>query len=87
MTDHERRLVLRGMSIARGLLKNTDCTHQSIVRAYQQALADAWNLNDEGSPIYREEFEQLVAEMNAAIAAKHPDAVRLSGNRKPPIKH
>ncbi len=53
MTDHERRLVLRGMSIARGLLKNTDCTHQSIVRAYQQALAEAWNLNDEGSPVYR----------------------------------
>jgi Signal peptidase, peptidase S26 len=59
MTDHERRLVLRGMSIARGLLKNTDCTHQSIVRAYQRALADAWNLNDEESPIYREEFSGL----------------------------
>ena len=87
MTDHERRLVLRGMSIARGLLKNTDCTHQSIVRAYQQALGDAWNLNDEGSPIYREEFERLVAEINAAIAAKHPDTIRLGARRKPPIKH
>ena len=87
MTDYERRLVLRGMSIARGLLKNTDCTHQSIVRAYQQALADAWNLNDEGSPVYREEFKQLVVEINAAIAAKNPDAIPLGTNRKGPIKH
>jgi hypothetical protein len=87
MTDYERRLVLRGMSIARGLLKNTGFTHQSLVRAYQQALADAWNLNDEGSPTYREEFERLVAEINAAIAAKHPDAITLGDNRKPPIKH
>jgi hypothetical protein len=87
MTDHERRLVLRGMSIERGLLRNTECTHDYLVRAYQQALADAWNLNDEGDPIYREEFKQLVVEINAAIAAKNPDAIRLSANRKGPIKH
>ncbi len=87
MTDHERRLVLRGMSIARGLLRNTQCTHDSIVRAYQESLADAWNLNDEGNAIYREEFKQLVVEINAAIAAKHPDATPLGANRKGPIKH
>jgi len=87
MTDHERRLVLRGMSIARGLLKNTGCTHDSIVRAYQESLADAWNLNDDGNAIYREEFKQLVLEINAAIAAKNPDAIRLGANRKGPIKH
>ena len=87
MTDHERRLVLRGMSIARGLLRNTNCTHDAIVRAYQESLADAWNLNDEGSPVYREEFKQLVVEINAAIAAKNPDVIRLGANRKGPIKH
>ena len=87
MTDHERRLVLRGISIARGLLKNTQCTHDSIVRAYRESLADAWNLNDEGNAIYREEFKQLVLEINAAIAAKNPDAIRLGANRKGPVKH
>jgi hypothetical protein len=87
MTDHERRLVLRGMSIARGLLRNTGCTHDPIVRAYQESLADAWNLNDEGNAIYREEFKQLVVEINAAIAAKNPDAIPLGTNRKGPIKH
>ncbi len=87
MTDHERRLVLRGISIASGLLRNMERTHDSIVRAYQESLADAWNLNDEGNAIYREAFKQLVLEINAAIAAKNPDAIRLGGNRKGPIKH
>lgn len=32
MTDHERRLVLRGMSIARGLLINTPCTHHGLIK-------------------------------------------------------
>ena len=59
----------------------------SIVRAYQESLADAWNLNDEGNAIYREEFKQLVLEVNAAIAAKNPDAVRLGAYRRGPIKH
>ena len=59
----------------------------SIVRAYQESLADAWNLNDEGNAIYREEFKQLVLEVNAAIAAKTPDAVRLGAYRRGPIKH
>ena len=72
MTDHERRLVLRGMSIARGPLRNTGCTHDSLVRAYQESLADAWNLNDEGNAIYREEFKQLVLEINSAIDRQTP---------------
>ena len=36
MTDHERRLVLRGMSIARGLLRNTQCTHVDAGAAHQR---------------------------------------------------
>jgi hypothetical protein len=87
MTDHERRLVLRGMSIARGLLVNTPCTHHGLIKEYQKLLADAWNIDD-GSPEHRLEFKQLVAEMNEAIAANHPDAINLSrANGKPPLKH
>jgi len=87
MTDHERRLVLRGMSIARGLLVKTPCSHHSLIKAYQQMLADAWNIDD-GGPIYQAEFKQLVDEMNAAIAAKHPDATTPDGHTwKPPLKH
>jgi len=36
MTEHEHRLVLRGMSIARGLLINTSCTHHGLIKEYQK---------------------------------------------------
>ena len=87
MTDHERRLVLRGMSVARGLLVTTPCTHQAMIKEYQKVLADAWNI-DESSPLHRAEFEQLVAELDEAIAAKHPDWVTPNGRpRTPRLKH
>ena len=56
MTDPERRLVLRGMSIARGLLFNTSCTHHAVIKAYQCMLADVWSI-DEADAIHRDEFE------------------------------
>lgn len=87
MTDYERRLVLRGMSIARGLLLNTDCKHHSLIKEYQKLLAEAWEIDD-GGPVYQAEFKQLVDEMNAAIAASHPDATARHGRLwKPPLKH
>jgi hypothetical protein len=82
MTDHERRLLLRGISIANGLLVNTSCTHRKVISEYQKVLADAWGIDD-GDTVHREEFKRLVAEMNQAIAAKYPDAVSLRGAKPP----
>jgi hypothetical protein len=46
MTDNEQRFLLRGMSIARVILLKAECPHHAVavVRAYQQILAQAWNL-------------------------------------------
>lgn len=86
MTDHERRLVLRGMSIARGLLINTPCTHYGLIKEYQKARAEAWKIDD-GSPEHQAEFKRLVAEMNEAIAATFPDAANIREILgKPPLK-
>ena len=79
MTDHEKRLVLRGMSIARGLLFNNPCTHHAVIKEYQRMFADVWSI-DEGDAIHRDEFEQLVAELNDAIATKYPDTVNRAGH-------
>jgi hypothetical protein len=41
-----------------------------------------------GGPVYQAEFKQLVDEMNAAIAARNPDATTRHGRPwKPPLKH
>lgn len=87
MTEHERRLVLRGMSIARGLLINTPCSHHGLIKEYQKALAEAWKIDD-GGPERQAEFKRLVAEINAAIAATFPDAANIREVLgKPPFKH
>jgi hypothetical protein len=83
MTDHERRILIRGMSIASGLLINAQCTHRGVITAYQKTLAEAWGIDD-GDAIYREEFKQLVEELNEAIAATDPDAINPGGASKPP---
>jgi hypothetical protein len=80
MTDREKRLLLRGMSIARGLLLSSQCTHHAIIKSYQHMLADAWGIDD-GDAGHRDEFKQLVDEMNDAIAAKYPDAINRSGHK------
>ncbi len=79
MTDHEKRLVLRGMSVARGLLFDTSCTHHAVIKAYQRMLADVCSI-DEGDAIHRDEVEQLMAELNDAIATKYPDAINRAGH-------
>ena len=83
MTDNERRIFLRGMSIASGLLISSKCTHRGAISAYQKALADAWGI-DENDAVHREEFKQLVEELNEAIAAADPDAIHPRGASKPP---
>jgi hypothetical protein len=72
MTDHDKRLVLRGMSIARGILMNESCDHLDSLTTYQRLLADAWAIDDSAVE-HRAEFMALVEEINEAIAVKHPD--------------
>jgi hypothetical protein len=79
VTDHEKPFVIRGMSIARGLLFNTPCTHHAVIKEYQRMLADVWSIDD-GDAIHRDEFEQLVEELNETIATKYPDAVNRAGH-------
>lgn len=83
MTDNERRIFLRGMSIASGLLISSQCTHRGVISAYQEALADVWGI-DENDAVHREEFKQLVEELNEATAASDPDAIKPGGANKPP---
>jgi hypothetical protein len=85
MTEHERRLVLRGINVARGLLINMPCTHHYLIREYKKAPAEAWKID--GGPVRQAEFKQLVAEMNEAIAATFPDAPNIGEVLgKPPFK-
>ena len=42
-------------------------------------FADVWSI-DEGDAIHRDEFEQLVVELNDAIATKYPDTVNRAGH-------
>jgi hypothetical protein len=83
MTDHDKRLLIRGMSIANGLLINAQCNHRGVIPAYQKTLAEAWGIDD-GDAEHREEFKQLVEEINEAIAASDPDAINPGGASKSP---
>jgi hypothetical protein len=79
MSEHERRLVLRGMSLARGILKNTNCDHHVVVRNYQEQLAVAWDLQP--TPTEEAEFVALVKEINDAIAQIYPDWINRDGQK------
>jgi hypothetical protein len=81
MTDQERRILIRGMSIASGLLINAQCTHRGVITAYQRTLAEAWGIDD-GDAVHREEFKQLVQEINETIADTDPDALNPGGASK-----
>ena len=80
MTDHDKRMLIRGMSIANGLLMNAGCTHRSIISTYQKALAEAWEI-DEGDTAHREEFMQIADEIGDTIAAKFPNGLLRGANR------
>jgi hypothetical protein len=79
LTDHNKRLLLRGMSIANGLLFNAQC----IITEYQRTLAEAWSIDD-CNLVHREEFNQLVEEINEAVAAKYPDPINPGAATKSP---
>jgi hypothetical protein len=72
LTERDKRFLLRGMSLARGVLKNTSCTHHELVRNYQDMIADGWEF--EFTAEETEEFKATLDAVNAAIAAKYPDA-------------
>jgi hypothetical protein len=82
MTDHEKRMLIRGMSIANGLLMNAGCTHRKIINAYQKALADAWDI-DEGDIAHREEFMKIADEIGDTIAAKFPNGLIRAASKTP----
>jgi len=82
MTDQEKRMLIRGMSIANGLLMNAGCTHRSIISTYQKALAEAWEI-DEGDTAHREEFMEIADEIGDTIAAKFPNGLLRGANRTP----
>jgi len=73
MTDHDKRMLIRGMSLASGLLMNAGCTHRNIISGYQKALAGAWDI-DEGDIAHREEFMAIADEIGDMLAAKFPTA-------------
>ena len=66
MTDHDKRLLIRGMSIASGLLINAQCQHRGVITAYQKALAEAWGIDD-GDVAHRAEFMLMVEELNETM--------------------
>jgi hypothetical protein len=74
MDDHDRRMLIRGMSIANGLLMNVGCTHRTVINTYQKALAEAWGI-DEGDAAHREESMQIATEIGDTLAAKFPNGL------------
>lgn len=79
MTHQDKRSLMRGMSIARGLLFNTSCDHHAVIKDYQLMLAELWDI-DENDPFYRDEFADRIDEINDAIASKYPDALNRAGH-------
>jgi hypothetical protein len=77
MTDHERRIVLSTMRIAASVMVAGGCDHNAVLPAYGTTLAEAWGIDDSTAERL-EEFQQLVHEINAAIAAKYPDTIKLT---------
>lgn len=61
MTEQEQRYLIRGMSLARVILLKAECPHHTItiVSAYQQILANSWNIKETASDV-----EATVAEIN-----------------------
>jgi hypothetical protein len=82
MDEHDKRMLIRGMSIANGLLMNAGCTHRTIITTYQKALAEAWEI-DEGDAAHREEFMQIADEIGDTIAAKFPNGLLRATSRTP----
>jgi hypothetical protein len=82
MTDQGKRMLIRCMSIANGLLINTGSDHRMVINAYQKLLADAWGI-DEGDTAHREEFMEMAEEISDTIAAKYTDYVPERAGKPP----
>ena len=79
MTDHEHRIVLSTMRIAASVMTKGGCDHDTLLPAYRMTLAEAWGIDD-SAPERLQEFQQLVHDINAAIAAKYPDLIKPKDN-------
>ena len=51
------------------------CDHNAVLPAYRTTLAEAWGIDDSAAE-HVQEFQQLVHEINAAIAATYPEAIK-----------
>ncbi len=84
MTQQERRYLIRGMSLNRVILLKAECPHHALVRAYQQILANAWDIDE--TP---EDVEATVADINEATwryLTSHPEMTD-GRTLKPTLKH
>jgi hypothetical protein len=79
MSDHEHRIVLSTMRIAASVMIAGGCDHYALLPAYRTTLAEAWGIDD-SAPERLQEFQQLVHDINAAIAAKYPDMIKPAKN-------
>jgi hypothetical protein len=86
LSERDMRMVLRGMSIARGILKNTPCDHHTVVRDYQEVLGEAWQLphGADVEIVEKAEFRALLDQMGAAVYQLHPDWIMRDGSRYRP---
>jgi hypothetical protein len=86
MTQREKRLVIRSLSLANGLLAAYDCPTQwrEILLQYQWALVQAWGQTAD-SRIDQAERAELLAAVNDAISQLYPDARTIDG--KPWQRH
>lgn len=75
LTERDKRMLIRGMSLARSILKNGG-TSEAIL-TYQEQMADAWNLPV--GAFEADEFRTIVEQINDAIALKHPDWTNRDG--------
>jgi hypothetical protein len=91
LTQREKRILLAGMSMARGVIGRLepDCKHQIAVRIYQEQLAKVWDISREelfgdlrgGIHSPSPEFREWINQINRDTAAKYPNATNADGER------
>jgi hypothetical protein len=81
MTDREKRLVIRTLSMARGLLENFGCPnrYRDALLRYQCDLAAGWEMSEVDTQNDEPERTELIAEVNQAILRIDPNARQRGG--------